>query len=114
MECGIDCKHTQSLGNSKESRQSLPCVLLSDVVSKTRLLTLMTCLYNAAMTQTNTSTLTPGALRARDAAQAIGVNITTLCRWATLSDDRGVALRRARIARGWYSVTRLREAGLLT
>ncbi len=55
-----------------------------------------------------------GALRTSAAARAIGIATETLIRWTHRRDERGAALRKARLSRGWYSTARLREAGLLS
>ena len=64
------------------------------------------------MTLTETPATT-GSLRTGAAAALIGCRPETLARWTAKADDRGTALRRCRIARGYYSLTRLREAGFV-
>ena len=46
-------------------------------------------------------------------SRELEVSVPTLCRWTTEDSQRGTLLRSCMVRRGWYSVPRLRAAGLL-
>lgn len=52
-------------------------------------------------------------IRTGDLARELGVHATTLCDWAKEASESGAKLRACQFRRGWYSIQKLREAGIV-